>query len=108
VATTTPTFAGFPLGVTSGTYFNTLDLTLPSSWNPAFIASVFAGGTIAGAEQALALGLATNMTYLNIHTVANGGEEIRGTVVRAAPEPASMALLGLGLVGFASRRLRRR
>ena len=35
VATTTPTFAGFPLGVTSGTYLNTLDLTLASSWNPA-------------------------------------------------------------------------
>ena len=28
VATTTPTFAGFPLGVTAGTYDQTLDLTL--------------------------------------------------------------------------------
>ncbi len=28
VATTTPTFAGFPLGVLAGTYDNTLDLTL--------------------------------------------------------------------------------
>jgi hypothetical protein len=37
VATTTPTFAGFPLGVTSGTYMNTLDLTLASSYNPAFV-----------------------------------------------------------------------
>src|SRR4051812_12331995 len=27
VATTTPTFAGFPLGVTSGNYDNTLDMT---------------------------------------------------------------------------------
>ena len=54
VATTTPTFAGFPLGVTSGTYVNTLDLTLASSWNPSFITSAFAGGTIAGAEAALA------------------------------------------------------
>ena len=27
VATTTPYFAGFPIGVTSGTYVNTLDLT---------------------------------------------------------------------------------
>src|SRR2546426_23563 len=34
VATTTPTFAGFPLGVTSGSYDNTLDLTLASSYNP--------------------------------------------------------------------------
>src|SRR5438270_780450 len=39
VATTTPTFAGFPLGVTSGTYDNTLDMTLPSSYNPAYVAA---------------------------------------------------------------------
>jgi hypothetical protein len=37
VATTTPTFANFPLGVTSGTYDNTLDLLLASSYNPAFV-----------------------------------------------------------------------
>src|SRR6266849_1947880 len=43
VATTTPTFAGFPLNVTAGTYQNVLDLTMPGSWNPAFITS--SGGT---------------------------------------------------------------
>src|SRR6266436_2693370 len=37
VATTTPTFAGFPLGATSGTYSNTLDLTALSSYNPVFV-----------------------------------------------------------------------
>src|SRR5437016_1897480 len=37
VATTTPTFAGFPLGVTSGTYDQTLDMTLASSYNPAYV-----------------------------------------------------------------------
>ena len=53
VATTTPTFAGFPLGVTSGTYDNTLDLTLASSYNPLFITGAFnPSGTIAGAEAA--------------------------------------------------------
>jgi hypothetical protein len=35
VATTTPTFPGFPLGVTSGTYDVVLDTTQASSWNPA-------------------------------------------------------------------------
>jgi CHRD domain-containing protein len=51
VATTTPTFPGFPSGVTSGTYTHTLDLTLASSYNPAFITAN--GGTPASAEAAL-------------------------------------------------------
>ena len=61
VATTTPTFAGFPLGVTSGTYVNTLDLTLASSYNPAFVANV-AGGSLTVAEALRAAGLGNNMT----------------------------------------------
>src|SRR4029078_9662879 len=79
VATTTPTFAGFPLGVTSGTYVNTLDLTLASSYNPAFGPNL-AGGSLSRAEALLSAGLATNMAYLNIHTVLNGGGEIRGPI----------------------------
>src|SRR4051812_19909469 len=37
VATVLPTFTGFPLGVTSGTYDHFFDLTLASTWNPAFV-----------------------------------------------------------------------
>src|SRR5204863_6081105 len=48
VATTTPSFAGFPLGVTSGSFSNTLDLTLASSFNPSYVTAN--GGTPAGAE----------------------------------------------------------
>src|SRR3954464_2922657 len=43
VATTTPTFAGFPLHVTSGTYHNLLDLTQSSSWNASYVSAN--GGT---------------------------------------------------------------
>ena len=99
VATTTPTFAGFPLGVTSGTYNNVLDLTLASSYNPSYITAH--GGTTAGAEAALALALASGEAYWNIHTSAFGGGEIRGFLV-AVPEPSGLALLGIGGIVMAA------
>ena len=37
VATQTPTFPGFPSGVTSGTYSMSFDMTQSSTWNPTFI-----------------------------------------------------------------------
>ncbi len=93
VATTTPTFAGFPLGVTSGTYENTLDLTVSSSWNPAYVTAN--GGTNAGAEAALAAALAADKSYLNIHTSTFGGGEIRGFLL-PVPEPATLGMLAFG------------
>jgi hypothetical protein len=95
VATTTPTFAGFPLGVTSGTYNITLDLTSAS-----YITAN--GGTTAGAEAALAAAMASGEAYWNVHTTAFAGGEIRGFLV-AVPEPSSLALLGLGGIGMAVR-----
>src|SRR5262245_3338058 len=76
VATTTPTFAGFPLGVTSGTYNQTFNTLVAGTWNPAFITAN--GGTPASAEATLAAGLAAGLAYLNIHTTTNPGGEIRG------------------------------
>src|SRR5688572_22844731 len=52
VATELPLFTGFPTGVSAGTYSHTFDMTLASSYNPAFITN-FGGGTTAGAEAAL-------------------------------------------------------
>jgi hypothetical protein len=99
VATTTPTFPMFPLGVQSGTYSHDFDLTLASSYNPAFITSPFnPSGTIAGAEAALEAGIENGETYLNIHTTSFPGGEIRGFL--AAPEPGSIFLLGSGLLGL--------
>jgi hypothetical protein len=99
VATETPTFGGFPLGVHNGAYSNTYDTSLPASWNSAFLTAN--GGTTAGAEAAFAAGLNSGAAYLNIHSSLYPAGEIRGfltpTAVAAVPEPGSIAMLGLGL-----------
>jgi len=107
VATTTPTFAGFPLGVTSGTFDSTLDLTQASSYNPAFLTAN--GGSIAASEAVLFNASLTNQSYLNIHTANFPGGEIRG-FLRLVPEPSSVILMGIGtagILGSGVRRLRR-
>lgn len=98
VATQTPTFTGFPLGVSSGTYNHTFDLTQASSWNAAFLSA--RGGSVSLAETDLLAGLDAEMAYLNIHTTQVPGGEIRGFLVRDIPEPGPTVLLGLGLSGL--------
>lgn len=102
VATTVPAFPGFPLGVVSGTYMSPVfNLTQPLIYNPAFV--TLQGG-LPQAEAALITGLLNNETYLNIHTTANPGGEIRGILSPVPDEGRTLSLLVLGITGLITAR----
>jgi len=78
VATTSPTFVGFPLGVSSGSWDRIYDMSQTTTWNAPFITGN--GGTNAGAESAFLAGVAAGQSYLNIHSTTFPGGEIRGNL----------------------------
>ncbi len=94
IAVDSPSLVGFPLGVTAGTYLHTFDLDDPLNFTPAFLTA--SGGTAALATARLVGALNAEKSYLNIHTTAFPGGEIRAFPALAAT-PASLPLLALAL-----------
>jgi CHRD domain len=92
VATTLPTFPGFPAGVTSGTYDQTFNLMLASTYN---LGNPDLGGSVATAEQLFTTALLAGETYFNVHTSMFPNGEIRDFLA-VVPGP----IAGAGLPGL--------
>ena len=105
VATQLPSFTGFPLGATLGSYDFTFDMSAAGSYNPAFVT---AQGGVSQAFNALVAGMASGNAYFNIHTSLFPGGEIRG-LMHAVPEPETYAMMlaGLAVLGWIGVRRRR-
>lgn len=101
VATELPSFTGFPLGVTSGVYDHTFDMTLASNWNPTFLANN--GGTPTAAFNAFLGFMNQERTYLNIHSTMFGAGEIRGFLA-PVPEPGTIVALSVGALALLRRK----
>lgn len=78
VATQVPSFAGFPTGVDAGTYANTFDLSLASSYNPNFVSE---SGSVELALNRLLRGMGNGTAYFDIHSIPFPGGELRGNLV---------------------------
>lgn len=105
VATYPGTFPGWPAGATTGSYLQTFDMSLDSSYAAAFLAAN--GGNAAGAFAALLAGLNDGRGYFNIHSSFAPAGEIRGFLYKV-PEPGTVMLMGLGLLAIALVGVRRK
>lgn len=98
--TSLPSLTGFPLGVRSGTYEHSFDMTQASQFDAAFLNNPVNGGNVETAFNSLLAALTNDRAYLRIDTTRFPGGELSGfyKVVPPVPEPATLALAGACLV----------
>ena len=101
VATPLPSFPAFPQGGKFGTYSQSFDMSLASSYNPAFITNN--GGSVGTAYNAFLTKLAEGKGYWNVHSSSWTGGEIRANLT-AVPEPATMMAVGAGALALIRRK----
>ena len=97
MATETPSFTGFPIGVIAGIYDHLFDTSLAATWNPTFVTAN--GGTPLTAEAAFMAGMLAGRAYMNVHSTSFPGGEIRGFLAIAEPSTTAMSLLALPALG---------
>lgn len=100
VATTVPTFPGFPLGVMAGNYERIFDTLEEGTYNPMFLNNMMNMGNVAAAEATLFAAIQDGNAYLNIHSDEYQAGEIRGFLA-PVPEPATLALAAAALAALA-------
>lgn len=98
------TLINFPSGVLALNYSQNFDMGQSSVYSNAFRNAN--GGTANGARDALLAAFNSGLAYMNVHTSAFPGGEIRAQI-SPIPEPSTYGLMALGLIGLGTLARRR-